>query len=344
VLGAFGVAALVEDPPWVAERRSKGIDFIGIGLITLGLGALQVVMDRGEDEDWFGSPFIRVMALLAFLGIAGAVGWLLTAKKPVVNLHVMGDRNFSMGVLMISAMGFILYASAVIIPQFAQQVIGYNATLAGLILSPGGFVIILLIPFVSRALGKVPTRYLIMVGFTVMGCSLVYSSRLTPDVSFMHLALLRASQTAGLAFMFVPISTIAYATLPKELNGDASALFTMFRNVSGSIGISAATATVTQETQIRQSYLSAWTTPLNQPFNALIEHNKAALLSMGRPLSMLQDQAMGQAFRQFRLQAQILAYGDVFLLTAFAAFAIVPFTLLFTNYKPPRGAAPAGGH
>ena len=139
-------------------------------------------MDRGEDDDWFGSPFIRIMALLGVLGILGAIGWLLTAKKPVVNLHVMADRNFALGVIMIGSMAFILYSSAVLIPQFAQQVIGYTATLAGLILSPGGVVIILLIPIVTRVLPLLPTKYLITIGFTLMGCALVFSSHLVPNV------------------------------------------------------------------------------------------------------------------------------------------------------------------
>ena len=108
-LTCFAVQALVEDPPW-ARKQSASIDFIGLSLITLGLGCLQVMMDRGEDDDWFGSPFIRIMALLAVLGILGAIGWLLTAKKPVVNLHVMGDRNFALGVVMIGSMAFILYS------------------------------------------------------------------------------------------------------------------------------------------------------------------------------------------------------------------------------------------
>jgi DHA2 family multidrug resistance protein len=344
IMGVFGVAALVEDPPWVKERRSKGIDYIGIGLITMGLGCLQVALDRGEDSDWLASPFIRVMFLLAFLGILGAIGWLLTAKGPVVNLRVMGDRNFALGVMMIAFMAGILYSSAVVIPQFAQQVIGYNATLAGLILSPGGVVIILLIPIVTRILSVMPTRYLIGFGFTLMGCALIFSSKLVPDISFGHMALLRASQTAGLAFMFVPISTIAYSTLPREMNGDAAALYTMFRNVSGSIGISGATALITSRTQIREAYLSQWMTPLNQPYVTLMQHTKAALIGMGQPAATVGQTATGLIFQQFRKQAAVLAYSDVFTFCAIGAFAIVPFTFLFSNYRPGGGAKPPPAH
>ncbi len=342
-LGLFGVATLVEDPPWVANRRSRGIDYIGISLITLGLGCLQVALDRGEDEDWLSSPFIRIMLLLGFLGITGAIGWLLTAKKPVVNLHVMGDKNFALGVMCIAAMGFILYSSAVVIPQFAQQVEGYTATLAGLILSPGGVVIIVLIPIITRILPKVQTKWLITTGFTVMGFALMYSAILTPDMTFTNLALIRASQTFGLAFMFVPISVIAYSTLPRELNGDAAALYTMFRNVSGSIGISVATALVTTRTQVREAYLSRWLTPLNQPYNTLLQQNQAALVSMGHSPADAQSTAVGLIYQTFRTQASVLAYTDVFHVCAVAAFCVVPFTLLLSNFKPGKGAKPAGG-
>ncbi len=344
IAGLFGVAALVEDPPWIANKRSRGIDYVGISLITIGLGCLQVALDRGEDEDWLGSPFIRVMFLLAFLGITGAIGWLLTAKRPVVNLHVMGDRNFALGTVCIAAMAFILYSSAVIIPQFAQQVIGYTATLAGLILSPGGVVIIVLIPVITRILPLFPTKWLITTGFTVMGFALLYSSRLTPNMTFENLALIRAAQTLGLAFMFVPISVVAYSTLPRELNGDAAALYTMFRNVSGSIGISVATALITTRTQVREAYLSRWLTPLNQPYNTLLQQDQASLRSMGHTAADAQSTAVGLIYQTLRTQASVLAYSDVFLICAAAAFCIVPFTLLLSNFKPVKGGRAPAGH
>ena len=223
IFATFMIATLVEDPPW-ARKQKAGLDVIGLSLITIGLGCLEVMVDRGEDDDWFGSPFIRQMATFAVLGVTGAVGWLLVAKKPIVNLRVMTDRNFFTGFIAVSALGFVLYAAAVVIPQFAQQVLGYNAILAGLILSPGALVIIGLIPFIGRLLPVVQTRLLIAIGFFVMGCSMIYSSSLNPQIDFRELVYIRASQTVGLAFLFVPISTIAYSTIPRRMNGDASAL------------------------------------------------------------------------------------------------------------------------
>ena len=155
-------------------------------------------------------------------------------------------------------MGAILYASAVIIPQFAQQNLAYTATWAGLVLSPGGVMVIVLIPIVGRLMTVVQTRYVIAVGFTIMGLALLYSSTITPNIDFVTLVKMRTAQTAGLGFLFVPISTVTYLTLPRRLNGDGAALFSMFRNVFGSIGISLSTAEVTQRSQVHQTYMSQW--------------------------------------------------------------------------------------
>ena len=155
------------------------------------------MLDRGEDEDWFSPRFIRLMALIAFLGILGAIGWLLVAKKPIVDLNVFKDRNFAAGCVLIGAMGAILYASAVIIPQFAQQDLSYTATWAGLVLSPGGVAVIVLIPIVGRLMTVMQTRYVIAMGFTVMGLALLYSSTITPGIDFETLVKMRTAQTAG---------------------------------------------------------------------------------------------------------------------------------------------------
>jgi DHA2 family multidrug resistance protein len=340
VLAVFLVSVLVEDPPWEKNRRRRGVDYIGLSLITLGLGALQIMMDRGEDEGWFESRFIWVMALIAFLGILGAIGWLLVAKKPIVDLAVFKDHNFAAGCILIGAMGGILYASAVIIPQFAQSTLGYTATWAGLVLSPGGLVVIVLIPIVGRLMMVLQTRYVIAFGFTIMGGALLFSSGLAPNIDFRTLVLMRTLQTAGLGFLFVPISTVAYLTLPRRLNGDGAALFSMFRNVFGSIGISLSTAQITQRSQVHQTYLSQWASPFHQPYETLIATYEHTLRSMGRAGSAVHDVAVGRVYQAFRLQATVLAYSDVFYYCAIIAFIVVPFCFLLS---PKTGGRGAGG-
>jgi DHA2 family multidrug resistance protein len=341
ILAVFLVSLLLEDPPW-AKARPRGTDFVGLGFIAVGLGCLQVMLDRGEDEDWFGSGFIVAMAMLAAAGLIGAVLWLIVAKKPIVHLEVFKDRNFAAGCAMISAMGAILYASAVVIPQFAQQVIGYTATWAGLILSPGGVVVLFLIPFVGRLMTVIQTRYIIAFGFFALGCAFLFSQTLTPDIDFQRLVLLRSSQSAALAFLFVPISTIAYRTLPRELNGDATALYSMFRNVAGSIGIALSTATIQQRMQTHEAYMSQWTSETNQPFSILLDRYQAALRTMGHVAATAHDMALGQLLQVFRMQAAILAYADVFFYCSFVAFAMVPFCFLLSASK--AGGGGVGAH
>ncbi len=332
-IGALlGVAALVEDPPW-AVKRSAPIDVIGLSLITVGLASLQIMLDRGEDDDWFGSPFIRVATFLAVTGILGAIGWLLIAKRPVVNIRVFANVNFAVGAMLIGAVGFILYSSAVLIPQFSQQVIGYTALLAGLVLSPGGLGIILIIPFVNFAMKRIQPRYVIAFGFFFMGCSLVISAHLVLNVDFRTLVIYRAFQAGALGFLFVPLSVVAYQTLPQELNGDATALFTMMRNVFGAIGISLSTALVTERTQIREAHMVHWMTPFHQPFVAYNNNTRALLERLGRPAASITQAVNHQIYQQFRDQASVLAYNDAFLTFALCCFAIVPFCWLLAPRK-----------
>lgn len=342
-LTVLAVMQLVEDPPWRrGAERGISVDYIGIGLIAIGLGCLQVMLDRGEDEDWFGSNFIRVFAVLSALGLIGATLWLLRVKKPVVDLSCLRDRNFALGCVTIATFAAVLYGSAVIVPQLAQQHLGYTATLAGLVLSPGALLITMEIPLVSRLMPHVQTRYLVGFGFVLLSLALVYSRMLVPDIDYRHLVMIRCAQSLAIGFMFVPITTLAYLTVPQRLNDDASALFTMFRNVAGSIGISVSTALIRERTQARMAHLSTHMSPLSQNFQDALHENARAIgaLSGVPPPAALQT-ATGRLYETFISQATILAYIDVFaILAVFCAFSI-PLTFLFSPVKAARGA---GGH
>ncbi len=335
IIAFFAVNALVEDPPWVkADRANRGgIDYIGVALIALGIGSLQIMLDRGEDNDWFGDPTIRLFGLLAATGLIGAAIWLTLAKNPVVNLRVLRDRNFALGSLMIFMIGAILYSSAVLIPQLAQEQLGYTAMLAGLILSPGAILILFLIPIISRLLPYIPTKYFIAFGFFSLGCALAYAHGLTPDVDYRTLALMRAAQTFGLAFLFVPNSSIAYSTLPRSANADASSLYVMFRNIAGSVGISLATAMETERTQARRAYLAQHLTPLEQPYVTLKAQMATTLAAHGTAAAQAPTIADGLINMTLQKQAAVLAYTDIFAITSIAAFCVVPLTLLFSSSR-----------
>lgn len=347
VAALFAVAALVEDPPWVKRDRARFVDtdWIGLSLIAVGVGCLQVMMDRGEDEDWFGSGFITLMAAFAAIGIIGAIVWLTTTKKPIVNLKVFKDRNFSVAAVMITGVGAVLYSGAVLVPQLAQQQLGYTATWAGLILSPGAIVIVALIPFVTKVLlPNVQTRLIIAFGFLLIGLSYFYSSLIVvPDVNFGNLVIARIFQVLGLAFLFVPVSTIAYTTLPRSLNNDASSLFVMLRNIAGSIGISLATAGVTERTQTHMAYLQRYMTPLWAPYKQLQQTLHGAMTSFGYISSQISQMIPAQIHEMFVKQAAMLAYRDLFVYCGIAAFCVIPLTFLFSPSKA-GGGGRGGGH
>ncbi|WP_413734597.1 DHA2 family efflux MFS transporter permease subunit [Sodalis sp. RH21] len=343
VLTLLAITQLLEDPPW--ERKVKGkklsIDFTGIGLIALGLGCLQVMLDRGEDDDWFSSDFIRLFAVLAAVGIVGAIYWLLYTKKPVVDLRCLKDRNFAVASLLMAGMAMILYGSSVVMPQLAQQELGYTATLSGLVLSPGAILIVLSIPLVLKLMPVVQTRWLVGFGFLLLMLSFIYSRHLVPNVDFSTLVMMRSAQSIGLGFLFVPLTTIAYVTLAPRLNADASALFTMFRNVAGSIGISLSTAAITERSQVHSATMVHNMSPLNEQFQQAVARAAAAIRDFSHQIGDPVQLATGQMYQQMIIQARILAYIDVFSLCAVVALILIPFCLLLS---PIKSEGDAGAH
>lgn len=343
VITVLAIYNLLEDPPW--ERKwAKGrlkFDYIGISLITLGLGCLQVFLDRGEDEDWFASHFIILFAVLALAGLVGAVFWLMYARKPVVDILVMKDRNFWVSGLLMAGMSVILYGSSVVVPQLAQQDLGYTATWSGTVMSPGAVVVILTIPLVLALMPRIQTRYIIAFGFACLAGALIYSRTLTPDIDFTNMMLIRSSQSLGLGFLFVPLTTIAFVTIPQRLNADAAALFTMFRNVAGSIGISLSTAAITERAQVRSAHMVHNMSPLNEQFNLTIQQWGQAIrdftTAVGDPLSL----ATAQIYQEMIAQSRILAYIDVFTGLSIIALILIPFCWLLS---PIKSEGSAGAH
>ena len=336
ILAWLAVMRLVEDPPWAKAQHNGGrikVDYIGLSLISIGLGCLELVLDRGEQEDWLGSPLIRTFAVMAVLGIVGAVCWLLSVEKPLVDLRVLKNRNFGTGAFMMFVLGAVLYSSSVLLPQLAQQTLGYTALLSGLLLSPGGLVMICLIPFVSRLLPKVQTRLLIATGFTLLGLALYHAHVLTPQIDFKNMMMLRVYQMVGMSLLFVPISMLSFATLPPQMNRDAASLFTMFRNIAGSIGIAVSTSMVTEFGQKHQAYLSEHLSSMSQPYLDTLAHHSAALAAQGVAATNVTNLANGVMLRGLTIQSQVMAYSDIFFYCAMFAFLAMPLAFLFPPTK-----------
>jgi len=234
----------------------------------------------------------------------------------------------------------LLYGSAVLVPQLAQQQLGYTATLAGLVLSPGAILITLTIPLIGRAMPYVQTRFIVAAGFLLMGCAMLYSRRLVPNMDYFSLVMVRSSQSLAIGFLFVPVTTLAYVSLPKRMNGDATALFTMFRNVAGSIGISLSTALVTNRSQVHMAYLGQHMSPLSASYTEALQRVTESIQQGGSVLAQAGQAASGYLYQSLIAQSVILSYIDVFGLYALVAFAFVPFTFLFT----PAKSAGSGEH
>ena len=343
LITVFGVFSLVHDTPEMTEqvRNAPRFDWIGTILIALALGCMELGADRGEDYDWLGSDFICVMFGLSIFGYVAGILYLLNVKQPAVNLRVFKDRNFALSWFGMAIMGFSLYASAIIMPVFSQNVLGYNSVLAGWVLAPGAIVLCSMIPIVGLVMNVIPVKWVIVAGGVALTGSLYYSMDLVPDLDFYHVALYRAAQTAALALLFVPLSASAYSTIPPELKEDAASLFTMARNVYGGIGISIGTALVTEHSQLRQGHLVKYLDPSNQPYNVLLQDIGNAFVTYGGATEQAIAQAPGQVFQMLETQSAVLAYTDVFFIISLLSLTISIAALFMSSVKP--GASAGGG-
>src|SRR5438093_1263216 len=258
ILSLLLTSLLVSDPPYmkrVSLKEGFRIDYIGIGLLSLGLGSSQIILDKGQRDDWFGSNFIRVFFVLMLFGLIAGILWELREKEPVVDLRMLKDRNFAIATTAMFFLGFVLYASTVLIPQFLQQLLGYTAQLAGMALSPGGAVIMCMMPVVGILVSKVDTRILITFGCIVSASALFVMAGWDLGLDYGHAVRARMLQSFGLAFVFISINGAALAFFPKEENNMVSAIINLGRNIEASVGIATVTTILERRTQFHQSRL-----------------------------------------------------------------------------------------
>lgn len=331
ILAALLVQALVKDPPHAEGTGIKHIDFIGLGLLALGLGALQVVLDKGQDEDWFGSPFIVWFSILSASCLVGGVFWLLRQKDPIVDLRLLKDKYFGPSCLMIFFIGFILYGATTLLPLLLQSVFGYSATLSGLVLSPGSIVVIIGMAVVGKLVTRVQPKYLIALGMFFSCVGMIATMRYTPQTDFTTFVLMRTLQVASLPFLFVPIGTLAFGTVPKELSNKASALFNLMRNLGGSFGISLTLTYLARRAQMHQTFLAENLGATDVLYQNAVSFLSRTLESMGVPLADAQAAAVGRLYGHMVRQAMVLGYAD-----AFQLFALISVVLALFAFALPR--------
>jgi DHA2 family multidrug resistance protein len=333
---------VVTDPPHLraARERSTGIDWLGLGLIATGLGCLEVVLDKGQEDDWFHSSSITGFAIVAAVTLVAFVFWEWNHDHPIVDLRMFQRRSFAVANAMMLMLGVALFGSTVLLPQYLQVLMGYSAQQSGMALSPGGLVVIALLPLVGRLVSRVDTRLLVAFGFAVLSGSLFYMSR-TIDLrmDFPTAVELRALQSVGMAFLFVPIQTISYAGVPPQKNNQVSGIMNLSRNMGADLGISFVTALIARRTQLHQANLAAHTTAYDAPFAAKLAGIADALEHAGSSSVTAAKQATAAMYRQLVQQATQLAYLDALWALGLASALMVP--LVWLTARPQPGRAPA---
>jgi len=346
VIAFFLVTRLVEDPPWIKPDRSRlfNMDYVGLGFLTVAMGGMQIMLDKGEENDWFSSNFIRFFGFLFISGMIGLVVWEWRQKDPLINLTVFRFKNFAICCFLMMLVGGVLNANTVLQPQFMQQLLGWTATTAGLALTAGGFTLVIVMPFAGFATSKVSARYLTALGFLLF----IITFRIAADVTTLNMTFSQASwlrvvQMIPLPFCFISITTAAYVGMPKEDSNQVAGLINFARNIGGSILIAVTNAQVTNRTLWHQQHLQGAMVPgtiayqqhvgtLTGFFNGHFGGSNGAGL------------AMANIYNQLNQQAQMQGYQDVYMELSYMSIFLVFLAFLLSKNRPGQGAGSAAMH
>jgi DHA2 family multidrug resistance protein len=351
----FGIISLVlvqwlvvEPDVLERERRERlagglKIDWVGFALIALTFGSLEIVLDRGQIEDWFHSTTIVTFATIAACSFIFFIPWELTHDDPVVDIRLLCQRQFGMAFVAMLAVGAILFGSNQITPQLMQTNFPYTAMLSGLAMMPGGLAMLLMMPLIGQIAGRAQPKYWIAIGFTIIALAMWYSTSLSPDASFGYFATVRVFQTIGMPFLFIPVNSVAYAGLPQQKTSEGSALMNVARNLGGSIGVSLANTELVQRSQFHQARLVENLNPSSPAFQSTLHNLTQYFTQFGSPASA-QGRAMGYMGQLVADQAALLGYIDIFYSWSIFAAVLVPVVLVLIRRVEPVSGQTAVGH
>jgi DHA2 family multidrug resistance protein len=357
LLSLFLTSRIVEDPPWVEKQvkeSQKGgikLDFLGFGLLGLTFGSLEFVLDKGQEDDWFASKLIVFFVTTMIISFIAMIWWELKQlrdnHRPILNLTLFKRRNFSVSFLLMFVLGFSLYGTTILIPQFVQTLLGYTAELAGLVLSPAGLMMMCMMPVVGILVGKVDPRKLIGYGFVMLTLSLVTMHTMDLNISYGRLVFLRCFQASGLAFLFIPINTIAYIGTKQTESNDVSGLTNLARNIGGSVGTAFVATMLTRRSAAHENNMVRNLTSGNPAFMQQVEKLKkmfgGSASGAGNPLTGTSAHtAQAYIYNQLHRQASMLAYLDIIQVMAIFCACMLP--VLFLIPRPPKNASASAGH
>lgn len=340
---------LLHDTPAAKQEHANiwknglKIDYIGFGLVALGVGCLQVVLDKGQEDDWFGSHVIVAFAVLCVIGVIGAFVWeLFIAEDPIVDLRLLARPSFLFSNILMFTVGFILNSSTVLLPQFVQQILGYDATEAGLILMGGGFTLVLVMPFAGILSRYVQPKWMMFAGLALTSLALFHMTDFNTDASFNHLAWARVYQCIGLPLFFVPLNVIAFSDLPPGKTNQASALMSLMRNLGGGVGISIAITLLQRRTEVHIDRLASHTSAYDPTFMDRFHQMVHAFIAAGSGPKQAVTQALAALNNELVRQATMLSFLDVFELGAIGTLLVLVLVVFLKKVDLGHKQEPAG--
>jgi DHA2 family multidrug resistance protein len=346
ILAFFLVTRLVEDPPWIKADPSKlkNMDYVGLAFLTIAMGGMQIMLDKGEEQDWFSSGFICFFAVLFVGGIIGLIAWEWRHKDPLINLKLFRFKNFAICCFLMMLVGGVLNANTVLQPQFMQQLLGYNATTAGLALTAGGIALVIVMPLAGFATGKISARTLAVAGFIMFIVTFRYAAYVTNlQMSFSQASWLRVVQMLPLPFCFISITNAAYVGMPKEESNQVAGLINFVRNLGGSILIAITNAQVTSRSLWHQQHLQA---AMQSASSGFAQHSQALTGfftgSVGESNSA--SMALASIYNQLNQQAQMQGYQDVYMELSWLSFFLVFMAFMLSANRPGQGPGASAMH
>jgi DHA2 family multidrug resistance protein len=338
ILALALVYKLVQDPGYLSRARGlvAKVDYIGFALLALGVGALQIMLDKGQEDDWFQSNFILSLSITAIICLTALVIYEWFYKEPIVDVRLFRNFNFATSCLMMFMVGGVSFASTVLMPQFLQTLMGYTAQTAGMVMSAGGFLLLAVMPIVGRLTGKFQSRYLIAFGWMTLAMGMYLSTkRIDLEISFSSATWLRIAQYVPLGFIFVPASLAAYIGLPKEKSNAIAGLVNFVRNIGSSVGTSIVTTIIARRSQFHQESLAG--SVASQKFQAAVNALAIRLHESGLSLYEAQRQASGRIYGSLLGQAATLSYIDMYWLLSVAAVTMFFLSFFLKGNNPRTG-------